>query len=390
MTDRVSFIRMLFTNCLSYPSRAGRGFGAARIGILVLTAVCLTAPLSAKPRLFSAQPLDSPSREYKALAESEDVGSVGILRVRLYNRIGDPVASIEVPEINPEPVNLKWIDNNWVICESYLGEKGGGFLYVNAPARKGYLLEIVEPRPNADWIFTIESNDTLTSSPVNSVSQGRNSLFPILLRDAPQDIQAYYSVAMANSLSRAVEAYHAFLRRSNISELELLSDADIRPSLGAVLALNINGVPEIVYFPAGAPTPEDMFARVKRASLPEDLHRKLDLPDAPEIRVRWAEGDRYVVEQVPDNSDDATSGVVVAQGAFPGVTDAPFVAPRTTPVPGQPAAVTPSPTASPSKRPEAAGSTQTKKKVSITESRSRASRPRQTDRRVHSRRSRKR
>lgn len=311
--------------------------------MLGCAAVC-----GALPQRLTPNPVPSPDKSLQASIEWEDVGYIGLLRIIIYDAKGQITRKVEMPEISPEPISLVWVNNEWVGSESFVGEHGGGFFYVNATNGRGYLLEIVEPRPGTDWVFTVTSNSAISTATVSNISRGQSSLFPILLRDAPRSQTDYMNPAFVTRFAHAVDVYNEFRRVNKIHEIDLISDADIRPELGAIFLGSVDDVPQVIYFPAGAPVPEALLSKVQRQKLPDDMAAKLASPDAPDVAVRWLEGGEYVLEQKPAGEKANTSGTILLKSRFENVSDTPYVAPTVTPaVQIQPA----KPTAAPGKAP---------------------------------------
>lgn len=299
-----------------------------RGGFIATMLVLMAGFACAAPKRFQERALLSPDKQHAANVEWEDVGFVGIIRMKIYDGTGRLQRVAEVPEIDPEPANLVWINNEWVASESFLGERAGGFFYVHAPTGKGYLIEIVEPRPGAHWIFTIASNDAISSAAVANVSRQKTSIFPILLRNVPDSEMGFFAADFVRELTAAVDTYNEFRKQNGVTRIDLLSDSDIRDNLGGIVVAGIDGRAEVIYFPAGARTPQEMLSRVRRQVLPEDVQEMLKQPDAPELRPRWLEGGEYVVESttVPLGMDPlATSTTVLLRSKFDGVSDKPYV-----------------------------------------------------------------
>ena len=294
---------------------------------IALTALfCGLAILTtAVPQRLTSEPVASPDKTRRASVEWEDVGYLGLLRMIIYNRAGEVQRNVELPQSSPEPNSLVWISNEWVGSESFIGERGGGFFFVHAPSGRGYLLEVFEPRPDADWIFTMRSTDRTSSAPVNTVSRGQTSLFPILLRDLPRTQSDYLSANFVDRFTHAVDVYNDFRRANKIHDIELRSAADIRPETGGIVLADVDRVPEIIYFPAGAATPEEMLTRVRRQALPEPLAKLLSDSKAPQVRIKWLGGGEFVVESTGQIQSGTTS--TLHRGKFENVADAPYVAP---------------------------------------------------------------
>jgi hypothetical protein len=259
--------------------------------------------------------LASPHKRYAANVEWDDTGFIGFLRMRIYLPNGDPYFSVDLPEINPSPANLMWIDEEWVACESFIGDRGSGFCYVHVPSRRGYLIEIIAPRPDVDWVVNYSTNDVVSSAAIRSLCKDRDSLFPILLRDLPTEGPDYFTSEFCNTLREAVDAYSAFRAKEKIKTLELLSDADIRTTVGAIAIASADNVPSVIYFPTGTTTPREMLERSRRERLPETAQRLLNGVDPPIPKAKWMDDRGSFIVEATD-ADNATSVSVLMRGKF--------------------------------------------------------------------------
>ena len=251
--------------------------------------------------------------------------------MQVFSGAGKLLRTVEVPEINPSPANLLWLDDEWVACDSFIGHNGSGFFYVHAPTGKGYLLEIVAPSPDTDWIFSTASNDPVSSATVSNISRGRMSLFPIQLRNVPDKEAAFFSAEFVRDVTVAIETYNAYRKQRGIRHIEILSDADIKTQYGAIFVAMVDGRAEVVYFPAGTETPVEMFNRVKRYPLPQNIQLMLKQSPPPDLRARWLKDGEFVVESftVPAGTAPLAASTPVAKGRLENVSDKPY-APETT------------------------------------------------------------
>jgi hypothetical protein len=161
---------------------------------------------------------------------------------------------------------------------------------------------------------------------VGNISRGRSSLFPILLRDAPQREIDYFTSEFCRKFSAAADATLDWIRASGIRELLILGDASLRPDTGGLTVARINGRVELVYFRTGAPTPAEMLKSVRRQPLSEEAQEILLRDGAPEPHARWVDETRFVVEGYVADGNLATTGTMTAvlmQGRFEGVSDTP-------------------------------------------------------------------
>lgn len=289
--------------------------------ILLLTLSGKTA--TAAPQLLHKDPIYSPDRKFRANVEWDDVGFIGLIRMKVHNPSGNELFSVELPEINPSPANLAWIDEDWVACESFLGDKGSAFFYVHVPSRRGYLIEIIAPRPDADWVINYATNDSISTAAIHTVSRDRSSLFPVLLRSLPTDGPDYYTRDFCEQLQEAVDAYSAYRKRENIREIEFLSEADYQTSVGAVVLATVDARPHVVYFPIGTTTPQEMLSRVKRQPLARDVETAFGAVGAPRPAVRWR-GEGAEFEVFGTDEEGQTTGPRES-GSFRNVSDTAYV-----------------------------------------------------------------
>jgi hypothetical protein len=295
----------------------------ARGGIAAL-AVCYAGVVWGTPKVLEPSALSSPSRRCKANVEWEDIGFIGVIRMNLYHPNGDPWFSVELPEINPSPANLMWIDDEWIGCESFLGDRGSGFFYVHVPTQRGYLVDIIAPRPDADWVLNFSTNDRISTSSIRTISRDRDSLFPILLRDLPTEGPDYFTTDFCNDVRDAVDAYTSWRKKEKIRDMEFLGEADLRTSVGVLTVATIDQVPSAVYFPAGTTTTADMLDRVRHMPLPAAAQHLLLGVDAPIPRPKWTDNKgAFVIEAV--DTDTPTSVTILMNGKFDNVHDEPYV-----------------------------------------------------------------
>lgn len=297
-----------------------------RVLLVALCVACVAVRGYSAPRTLLPEPLRSPDRQFAANVQWDDAGFVGVLSMQVFSGSGKLLRTVEVPEINPSPANLLWLDDEWVACDSFIGHNGSGFFYVHAPTGKGYLLEIVAPSPDTDWIFSAASNDPISSGTVSNISRGRMSLFPIQLRNVPDREAAFFSAEFVREVTVAIETYNAYRKQRGIRHVEILSDADIRTQYGAIFVAQVDGRAEVVYFPAGAETPVEMFNRVKRYPLPANIQAMLKQSPPPDLRARWLKDGEFVVESftLPAGPVSSAASTPVAKGRLENVTDKPF------------------------------------------------------------------
>ncbi|MCX7717785.1 MAG: hypothetical protein N2111_05185 [Candidatus Sumerlaeaceae bacterium] len=308
----------------------GRCALRAAVGALALIGLFLAESTAiARANVLREAPVPSPDKAHAANVEWEDVGFLGVIRMVIGGRDGKPAFHVEVPEVNPQPASLQWLDNDWVACASFLGPKAGAFFYVHVPSRRGYLIEIFESSSGNMWQFGFATNDDLSSATIATYSSGRDSVFPIVLRDPPETEAEYFTVQFAARLRAAIEPYLAFRRKHGFRELDLLCEPAVKPEWGAVVAVALDGKPELIWFPAGATSTDDLLARVKRQAIPRD-QAVLLTPEsgaAPVIRAQWLpKQGEYRIEVEPPASSRRKR--LVLEGRFEGVQDRPYLSRR--------------------------------------------------------------
>ena len=291
-----------------------------------LVALVIPSVLFGAARVLETRPVPSPDKRFLANVEWDDVGFIGLLRMRVYLPNGDPYVTVELPEINPSPANLAWLNDEWVSCESFIGDRGSGFFYVHVPSKRAYLIEIVAPKPESDWILSFTTNDSVSSAAIRTISRGRDSLFPILLRDLPTDGADYFDAEFAENLRASVDQFSQYRKQAKFRKFELLSDADIHTSVGAVTVANFDGQADVVYFPAGTTTPLEMLAKVKRQPLSAASQLLINGINPPTPEPRWK--DASGAFQIRGTyRDESTAPLMLMTGEFLNVSDHPFTPP---------------------------------------------------------------
>lgn len=301
-------------------------FSRLPLVLAVMGFVVTSLVLPAAPESLEARPVSSPDGRYGANVEWEDAGFIGIIRMRIFQSNGDPYLRIELPEINPSPANLMWINEEWVGCESFLGDRGSGFFFVHVPTRRGYLIDIVAPENSNDWLVNVATNDNISSESIRTYTVGRNALFPILLRDLPTDGAEYFTEEFAERLREAVDAFSRHRAKAGYKTIELVSPVDVQTSTGAVAVADIDEVPKLVYFPVGTTSTQAMLSRTRRIDLPEEAVQVLTGLDPPTPVASWtnARGGYQVLATSADAS--STAPQELTSGTLEGVWDEPYVA----------------------------------------------------------------
>jgi len=292
--------------------------------LLSVASLLVLAPAAlAAPKVLQKESIRSPDKRFMANVESDDVGFMGVIRMRIYHPNGDMAFSVELPQINPEPANLAWIDEDWVACESFLGDRASAFFFVHVPTKRGYMIEIFAPRPDADWMLNYVTNDSVSTAAIHTISRNRSSLFPVLMRDLPTDGPDYYTTEFCEELRDALHAYSDYRKKEKIRNIEFLTTADHRTSVGAVLLATVDQNPEVVYFPMGTTTTVDLLGRTKRQGVSDELRELATGLGAPSFRVMWTDdAGSFEVQHLRD--DGSTSGTVM-RGKFEGAVDSEFI-----------------------------------------------------------------
>ncbi len=299
--------------------------GAAALGSLLIAAAA-----TGEPRSLYPQPVSSPDRVMSANVSWDDAGFMGRIAVKVYDSAGRQMHEIALPEIDPKPADLIWLDNVWIAVESILGEGGSGYFYVHAPTGQGCLLEMVESNPEGEWAFSICVDDGVSSASVPNASDGRKCLFPVLLPDLPTTTGDFFRPDFPPRLLNAAAAFSEFRRQAGFRKIELLAGPDIREGVGAVALLSFDDAPELVYFPVATTCPLEMFSRVRRKCLNDASLQALASLEPTELDVRWGDRskDAYVIRAVTGRAQDRPATTTLMRGRFPGVHDEPPAPPR--------------------------------------------------------------
>lgn len=298
-------------------------FSNAPALILWLT---MAANTCAAPHTLFSRPVSSPDRTRMANVQWDDTGFMGRISIQILDAQERLIHNVELPEINPAPSDLLWLDDEWVMVESALGPQASGLFYAHAPSGRGFLLEIVT-RSDAEWDFLVSTNDLVCSASIYNASIGRSCLFPILLHDIPDDASAYFRPPFPAALARASLAFCDYRRESGFLELEIVSDTCVRSDLGALLLARFDQEPELVYYPTGTTIPAEMFSRVQRIPVNDEVRDALECPEDIKVVVRWGEarvGD-FVIEGVSSSSPPTTTTLM--RGHLDGISNAPLPPP---------------------------------------------------------------
>ncbi len=261
--------------------------------IVAIGAVLLSAVVGHGEELLST-PLLSPDAKYAANVEWQTLSQVGLLRMRLYTKDLRLLASIEVPQVRPNPADLTWLDSRWVMCESFLGERASAFYYVDAERRRGYLLEIYALRKEGPWTFDVAYTDPMTSFTVNNASVGRMCLFPIILGAAPLDEESYFTLEFCQKFAQAVDAFRDWKKSQRWKRFDVIGETAVRVGTGGLALCLRDGQPCLVYFRLGSRTPQECLQSSQLINLPTEV-REVLLNDADKAVVAWGVGTSFRV-----------------------------------------------------------------------------------------------
>lgn len=232
------------------------------------------------------QPEPSPTGQYAANVEWESLGQVGVLRMVIYGKDKRVRGSVEVPQVRPDPADLTWLNDKWVMCESFLGERASGFFYVDAKELKGYLLEIFAVRASGTWEFDVTYADRQTSMTVSPVSSGRCCLFPVVLGPLPETEDEYFTLAFCERFVGAVQAYREWRRKQNIETLDFVGEVALRPGTGGLIACLVNKEPSVIWFPLSSLSSEQVL-KLSRIHRIDPALRSEFLANRELIRTEW-------------------------------------------------------------------------------------------------------
>ena len=199
--------------------------------------------------------------------------------------------SATLPEINPAPTDLLWLDDEWFGCQSAIGERGSGFFYMHAPTAQAYLLEVVAPEGGGGWLATLTWDDGRSSAAMPLAGRGREALFPALLRELPEIESEYFRPEFAVRVARAARAVSAWRAATGWRELEVLGAVEVSPEQGALAPVRMDGRPFVAWFPLGTTGTAEMLARTRLTPFDEAAARALAAAEpAPELAARWTDG----------------------------------------------------------------------------------------------------
>lgn len=294
----------------------------------VLAAGGLAAALAGRapgaPATLSPEPAVSPDGRLAANIEWDDTGFIGSIK-GIVAPAGAPAGSgaarsATLPEINPAPTDLLWLDDEWFGCQSAIGERGSGFFYMHAPTAQAYLLEVVAPEGGGGWLATLTWDDGRSSAAMPLAGRGREALFPALLRELPEIESEYFRPEFAVRVARAARAVSAWRAATGWRELEVLGAVEVSPEQGALAPVRMDGRPFVAWFPLGTTGTAEMLARTRLTPFDEAAARALAAAEpAPELAARWTDGaGGFAVLALPAAPAGARPGTGAGMGAGPG------------------------------------------------------------------------
>ncbi len=287
--------------------------------------VAAVTSLCAAPQQLLKVPLESPDSSYSANVEWDTAGFIG--RIRMLVDSPGKTSVVELPQIKPSPANLTWITNEWVACESFVAENGAAFFYMDVLREKAYLIEIFAPDDEkSDWLISFTTNDSVSSDTIQTLSIGHSTLFPILLRNLPDEGLSYLSPDFPFLLSDAVDTFVEWRKREQFVEMKFLTDMSISPKTGCLVIASVDDVAEIVYFPQGTTTTREMLALTRRQALPGSVQKIIKGIDPPTLDIKWTD-DQGQFQVLASWEDDTTTVTELVTGRFEGVSDSPYTGP---------------------------------------------------------------
>jgi hypothetical protein len=264
-----------------------------RRSVLFVALASWAMSLCAAEQLLPA-PLASPDGKRAANVEWESLSQVGALRMLLYGADKRLAGSVEVPEVRPDPGDLTWLDNRWVMCESFLGERASAFFYVDAQERRGYLLEIYAVRARAPWEFDVAYSDPRTSFTVGNAAVGRTCLFPIVLGAVPVAEEDYFSLAFCQKFTAAVDSFREWKKAHGWTNFDVVGEPAIRSGTGGLVVCLIDNVPKLVYFHLSGQSPRDVLQTARLYELPPEAQNVVRR-ERDNIAAEWGDGGRYTL-----------------------------------------------------------------------------------------------
>lgn len=282
------------------PSGRAARFSCLAAATAAILLLAIPGATGAATRRLLRDNVLSPNRQWSANLEWEDIGFLGILRMKLERADGRTTAAIELPALRPQPSGLQWIGNDWVGCESFIGERAAGFFFVHIPGKRGYLLDIVESEYDQRWIFSFASNDEVSSATIPAASSGRRSLFPVVLDELPADSTGFFTEDFCRRLAQSLDEFHAWRRSSGVSTLELLTEAAVSATSEGLVLAQRDGDFQLVRFSTATTGTAEMLDAAEWQSLPTaaaglvgatsgTLH--IDYSAPPEFRISVTDSD---------------------------------------------------------------------------------------------------
>lgn len=293
---------------------------------LVLTWWFCSAAATGAPQILESTPVVSPNAKKSANVQWDDAGFIGRIRMMVYDSSDRLKSAVELPQMKPAPANLNWINDTWVACESFVAEQGAAFFYMDVEREKGYVIEILAPEEKGDWLISFTTNDAISSDSIHTLSKGHSAIFPILMRDLPDQGLPYLTPDFAVLLSDAVDAYTQWRAKQGFKEIKFLSPLAEEASLGRLIVADLDGKAELLYFPQGTTTTREMLAVTQRKPLPDSAQKIIYGIDPPNLKVEWlgASGEFHIITSRDEGN---TSTTELVNGRFEGAKDSVYAGP---------------------------------------------------------------
>lgn len=270
----------------------------------------------------------SPEKSLSANVEWDDVGFLGRIGMTIYDPEGNPKFKTMLPQIKPSPANLTWINEDWVVCESILGEKGSAFYYTHIPSKKAYLIEIFAPEKSQSWMINFSSTHHETTRTLPVLTNGRNALFPILLRELPEDGIDYFTPEFALLLEDAVNSFNDWAKKNKLIKFDFLPVQDYHQDIGSIMLTLWDDKPAVTYFPGGTTTTREMLAESQIHFLPKEISGAIKTWELNNVSLKWkGTTGEFVLAADEKFSSNSVAAKPFYQGSFDGVSDTTYLGP---------------------------------------------------------------
>lgn len=266
-----------------------------------------------------------PDGKLAANVEWETLGQVGVLRMKIFDASARSVGKVEVPQVRPEPADLTWLDNRWVMCESFMGERASGFFYVDAQSLRGYLLEIYSVKGQGSWEFDVSYSDRDSSFSVSNASIGRTCLFPIVLGPVPNREEEYFRVEFCQRFTAAVDAFRSWMQEKKWQTFDVIGQPAIREGTGGLALCSHDEKLALVYFSLRADSPQNILRTARFLPLPPEVVTRLSA-DKTNVVLSWGEKGDFTIRRRSSKEETApanSEGEVLYKGTVENAVDGP-------------------------------------------------------------------